>query len=47
MMCKEGNRLIIVPVAQTNRLRELFTSEPLNEVLPVAADPPIEPEALF
>jgi len=43
-----GDRLIIEPVVKPNRLRELFASwERLDEVLPEAADPLVEPEDIF
>lgn len=45
---KEGNRLIVEPVAKKNRLLELLASwEPLEEEFPEIEDPSVEPEDIF
>ena len=43
---KEGNRLIVEPVARPSLLAVLATLEPLNEDLPEIEDPPPEDVAL-
>jgi antitoxin VapB len=45
---KEGNRLIIEPVGQKNRLLELLkTLEPIDEAFPEIDDPPVSDEDIF
>ncbi len=45
VMRKEGNRLIIEPVGEKNRLLELLkTLEPVEEDFPEMEDPPIADE---
>ena len=43
---KEGNRLIVEPVARPSLLAVLATLEPLNEDFPEVEDPPPEDVAL-
>ncbi len=48
VMRKEGNRLIIEPVDEKNRLLELLkTLEPIEEHFPEMEDPPIDDEDIF
>ena len=48
VMRKEGNRLIIEPVDEKNRLLELLkTLEPIEEDFPEMEDPPIANEDIF
>lgn len=45
---KEGERLIIEPAKQRNRLAALLTTwEPLEEDFPEIEDMPIQPEDIF
>ncbi|MDH3601463.1 MAG: AbrB/MazE/SpoVT family DNA-binding domain-containing protein [Candidatus Tectomicrobia bacterium] len=45
---KEGDCLIVEPVAKPNRLRELLASwEPLDEDFPEIVDSPAKPEDIF
>ena len=45
---KEGNRLIIEPVSQPNKLISILkTLDPINEEFPEIDDPPFQDEDIF
>lgn len=44
---KDGNKLIIEPVAKNSLLELLATWEPMEEDFPEIQDTPVEPEDIF